>query len=74
MIDAEKCTNCSLCSRKCKAACINHKEHRIDYSRCVTCMDCIDSCKHGAISYKYRFGKRKRPFPKRKQIMLVVVS
>ena len=57
-IDAEKCTNCSLCSRKCKAACINYKDHRIDYSRCVTCMDCIDSCKHGAISYKYRFGKK----------------
>ena len=57
-IDAEKCTNCSLCSRKCKAACINYKDHRIDYSRCVTCMDCVDSCKHGAISYKYRFGKK----------------
>ena len=57
-IDAEKCTNCSLCSRKCKAACINYKDHRNDYSRCVTCMDCIDSCKHGAISYKYRFGKK----------------
>ena len=57
-IDAEKCTNCSLCSRKCKAACINYKDHRIDYSRCVTCMDCIDSCKHGALSYKYRFGKK----------------
>ena len=57
-IDAEKCTNCSLCSRKCKAACINYKDHRIDYSRGVTCMDCIDSCKHGAISYKYRFGKK----------------
>ena len=57
-IDAEKCTNCSLCSRRCKAACINYKDHRIDYSRCVTCMDCIDTCKHGAISYKYRFGKK----------------
>ena len=57
-IDAEKCTNCSLCSRKCKAACINYKDYRIDYSRCVTCMDCIDSCKNGAISYKYRFGKK----------------
>ena len=57
-IDAEKCTNCSLCSRKCKAACINYKDHRIDYSRCVICMDCMDSCKHGGISYKYRFGKK----------------
>jgi hypothetical protein len=58
VMDVEKCTNCSLCSRKCKAACINDKDHRIDYSRCVTCMDCIDACKHGAISYTYRFGKK----------------
>ena len=57
VIDAEKCTNCSLCSRKCKAACINHKEHRIDYSRCVTCMDCIDTCQHGAIRYESRLKK-----------------
>lgn len=50
-IDEEKCNACGLCSRKCKAACINGKEHSVDYSRCVACMDCIDVCKHGAISY-----------------------
>lgn len=52
-IDTKKCNNCSLCSRKCKAACINSKKHQIDYSRCVACMSCIDSCKHGAISYQF---------------------
>lgn len=51
-IDTEKCNNCGLCSRKCKAACINSKKHQIDYSRCVACMSCIDSCKHSAISYR----------------------
>lgn len=57
-IDTEKCNNCSLCSRKCKAACINSKKHQIDYSRCVACMSCIDSCKHGAISYRFHsFGR-----------------
>lgn len=50
VIDKEKCNSCGLCSRKCKAACINGKEHRVDYSRCVACMDCIDTCRHGAIS------------------------
>lgn len=53
-INTEKCNNCSLCSRNCKAACINSKEHQIDYSRCVACMNCIEKCKHGAISYKLR--------------------
>ena len=51
-IDTDKCNACGLCSRKCKAACINGKEHTVDYSRCVACMDCIDTCRHGAISLK----------------------
>ena len=56
-IDSNKCNHCGLCSRRCKAACINGKEHSIDYSRCVACMDCIDTCKHGAISLSLRKGK-----------------
>lgn len=56
-INLDKCNSCSLCSRHCKAACINSREHKIDYSRCVVCMDCIGKCKHGAISYKMRYGK-----------------
>ena len=54
VIDTEKCRNCGLCGKQCKASCINMKEHQIDYSRCVACMDCIDTCKDGAISYARR--------------------
>ena len=57
VINASKCTNCSLCSRKCKASCINFKEHTIDYSRCVTCLDCLDTCKHNAIRYAFAYRK-----------------
>ena len=53
-IDTEKCRNCGLCGKQCKAACINMKEHEIDLSRCVACMDCIDACKDGAIHYVRR--------------------
>lgn len=63
VIDTEKCNGCTLCSRKCKAACINPREHKIDYSRCVTCMDCIETCKHGAISYKFVYNVRKSNTP-----------
>jgi len=57
VIDTNKCNGCGLCARNCKAACINSKEHSIDYSRCVACMDCIGSCKKGAISYVHRPSK-----------------
>ena len=49
--DTEKCRNCSLCSKNCKAACIDFKTHSVDYSRCVVCGDCIESCKFGALKY-----------------------
>ena len=54
VIDTSKCNGCGLCARNCKAACINSKEHEIDYSRCVACMDCIGKCHQGAISYTIR--------------------
>ena len=60
-IDTQKCNGCSLCSRQCKAACIDHKEHRVDYSRCVACMDCIGTCKQGAISYKRGTAVQSQP-------------
>lgn len=60
-INTEKCNNCSLCARNCKASCINSKEHRIDYSRCVACMDCIDKCRHGAIGFRRTWGKKSSP-------------
>ena len=49
--DADKCKNCSLCTKNCKAACIDFKNHQVDYSRCVVCGDCIESCKFGALEY-----------------------
>lgn len=55
VIDAGKCTSCSLCSRRCKASCIDFKNHKIDYSRCVACMDCLDVCNKGAISFTGRY-------------------
>ena len=49
--DEDKCKNCSMCSKSCKAACIDYKNHKVDYSRCVVCGNCIDSCKFGALKY-----------------------
>ena len=51
--DEDKCKNCSLCSKNCKAACIDYKTHTVDYSRCVVCGNCIESCKFGALKYAH---------------------
>ena len=50
-IDADRCSGCSLCSRGCKASCIDYKNHTVDYSRCVACGDCIGRCRKQAITY-----------------------
>ncbi|MBR0180398.1 MAG: 4Fe-4S binding protein [Prevotella sp.] len=54
--NADKCKNCSLCSKNCKAACIDYKTHTVDYSRCVVCGNCISSCKFGALKYVGSLG------------------
>ena len=57
VIDSDKCRNCGLCGKRCKASCIDTKNHSIDYSRCVSCMDCIDICKDGAVRFECRYGQ-----------------
>ena len=59
--DVEKCRNCSLCSKNCKASCIDFKTHTVDASRCVTCGDCMESCKFGALRYAPVATVGKRP-------------
>ena len=57
VIDKSKCKSCHACERKCKAACIDVENHKIDYSRCVDCFDCIDSCRLGALKYRFAWGR-----------------
>lgn len=58
--DAEKCRNCSMCSKQCKAACIDYKTHSVDASRCVACGDCLEACRFGALKYSLPKGKEKK--------------
>lgn len=59
VIDKSKCVNCTLCSKNCKASCIDIKGGlKIDYSRCVTCGDCISVCGKGALEYKNAWMKK----------------
>ncbi|WP_165043680.1 4Fe-4S binding protein [Dysgonomonas sp. ZJ709] len=56
-IDESKCNGCGSCEMKCKASCINSKEHVIDYSRCVNCFNCLESCNKKALSFTPKVGR-----------------
>jgi NADH:ubiquinone oxidoreductase subunit F (NADH-binding)/(2Fe-2S) ferredoxin/ferredoxin len=53
VIDPNKCTGCTLCSRICPVAAIEgerKKPHEIDPEKCIKCGACIEKCKFEAIS------------------------
>ena len=58
VINTDKCVNCGVCGKRCKASCIDTKNHAIDYSRCVACFDCIENCHTHAISYRIAYGNK----------------
>jgi len=57
--DEQKCRNCSLCTKNCKASCIDFKNHRVDYSRCVVCGNCLSQCKFGALHFSPALSPKK---------------
>ena len=60
VIDTEKCKDCKVCEKRCKASCIDIAEHKVDYTRCVACFNCIDNCKFDAVHYRFAWGKCKK--------------
>ena len=63
-IDPEKCRNCGICEKNCKAGCIDYNEHDVDSSRCVMCLNCAASCPFDAMEYsKGNSSKQKQPVP-----------
>jgi NADH-quinone oxidoreductase subunit F/NADP-reducing hydrogenase subunit HndC len=59
-IDPAKCLGCSVCAKKCPAACIVQEDgakfpdkkkppYRIDQEKCVKCGECLKNCKFGAV-------------------------
>ena len=49
--DVDKCRSCGLCTKNCKASCIDFKSHTVDYTRCVACGNCLEKCNFDALHY-----------------------
>ncbi len=65
-INEDKCVNCGLCGKRCKASCIDTKNHKVDHSRCVDCFDCIGNCSQGAVEYGFLWGGAGKSQPDQK--------
>ena len=72
--DKDKCKNCGMCEKNCKAQAIDFKNGTVDYSRCVVCGDCLDKCKFDALHYKYALNqpaKEAKPVDKERRAFFV---
>ena len=58
-IDKNRCVNCGVCIKYCKAGCIDPVNKDIDYSRCVSCFNCTGHCSREAIRYTTSAGMKK---------------
>lgn len=59
-IDENQCNRCGSCAGKCKASCIDSKNHSVDYSRCVACFNCLDSCSRNALKFSPSIKNKKQ--------------
>ena len=52
-IDADKCTGCTVCARRCPVSCIigaRKRPHEIIQNDCIKCGECYNVCKFDAIT------------------------
>lgn len=57
--DKNKCNNCTLCEKSCKAEAIDSKNMTVDTSSCVTCFNCTSACNRNSLKYAFAPPSRK---------------
>ena len=43
-IDADKCIECGICTKKCPVDAIDLSKHHVDTDRCIACLGCVNNC------------------------------
>ncbi len=51
-VNAEKCTRCMACVKRCRMNAIHSQGEGTDYGECVQCFECLKSCEYDAISFQ----------------------
>ncbi len=54
IVDADACTSCTICRKKCKMDAIEDDFISTEKSECILCLDCQDDCRPGAIRYNFQ--------------------
>ena len=75
-VDAQKCTGCLTCVRKCPTKAINPSQQTVDRDKCLACFGCLNNCPADAVVMEYR-GERLYSFPeylKRNKITIMEPS
>jgi len=67
-LNNSKCSLCALCTKNCKASCIDIVIGKIDHSRCVACFTCVGICPKGAIEYSTPLKPKSSVENKTKQV------
>lgn len=69
-LNEPSCTSCGLCSKSCKAGCIDIKTRKLDFSRCVMCLNCVAVCNSEAINFKFAYANKPRDFSPQRRALL----